>query len=88
MGSVALLGSATLLKTVGVHFGGCTIDGIFGDTRAEEERVARDIENTFLRDFDSNDFILGIGLGDVSDASNSVNDSLTPGVLRVFTVTD
>jgi hypothetical protein len=88
LGSVALLISAAFLKTVRVHFGGGSVDGILGDARAEEERVGRDIEDTFLRDFDSNDFILTIGLGDVGDASNSVDDSLMPGVLRVFTVSN
>jgi len=83
---VALSVSNSFLRTIGIDFSGSGIDGILGDTSAKEERCNGDVKDTFLRDWDSNDCVLDVGLGDVSDFSHGVDDGFTPFILRVFAV--
>jgi len=44
--------------------------------------VGANVEDTFLRDLNSADFTIGVGLGDVGNLSDTFDDGFGPSVLR------
>jgi hypothetical protein len=82
---VALLISHSCLRTVRVNFGG---GGVSGSRHActQRELVDGNVEHSFLGDWDTDNLTLHVRFGDVSDASDLINDGLVPFVLSVFTV--
>jgi hypothetical protein len=70
LSSVALVVSNSFLSTIGIDFSSSSIISILCDTTAEVKGVRRDVKYTFLRNWNSNNFVFDIRLGDVSNIAD------------------